>query len=132
MLPSGRVSRMEIQSMKMAQKAKELVQSVKGNKEDYLRFARGLGSMIVQNGLAGTLVFLKQKKQNELIEHLKQLTKLQTGSDELISALVDSKNVVDSSSAHNYLRTQSAVLESTKWLKRYAEIILGSESNEHT
>mgnify|MGYP000916286692 CR=1 FL=1 len=123
---------MEIQSMRMAQKAKELVQSVKGNKEDYLRFARGLGSMFVQNGLAGTLIFLKQKKQFELIEHLKELTKLQTGSDELISMLVDSTNVSDLGSAHNYLRTQSAALESTKWLKRYAEVILGSESNDHT
>jgi len=86
----------------------------------------------VQNGLAGTLIFLKQKKQFELIEHLKELTKLQTGSDELISMLVDSTNVSDLGSAHNYLRTQSAALESTKWLKRYAEVILGSESNDHT
>lgn len=120
---------MEIQSMKMAQKAKELVQGVSGNKEDYLRFARGLGSMIVQNGLAGTLVFLKQKGQDEVINHLRELVGLQSGSTVVFDQIL-AKGALQID-AREYLKSQSAALDATKWLKRYAEIILGNGSDKN-
>jgi CRISPR-associated protein Cmr5 len=53
--------------------------SSKEDKDKYLSTVKGLGSMIIQSGLYGTILFLKVKKHDKLIEHLDALIEIQTG-----------------------------------------------------
>jgi len=114
--------------IEIAKKAAELVMNFKkdANEEkrgEYLRAVRNLGPMIIQNGLAGALLFAKKKDwPSQLFEHVDELVQLLTGVNEV------SKKVENGSIFHqDYLRLQLAALEGVKWLKRYSEIILGGE-----
>lgn len=113
--------------IKIAKKAAELVTFVQENcskdqKEEYLRTIKGLGSLVIQNGLAGAILFIMKKDQKEVIEHLDQLIEIKTGVSK-ISEKVKNGEIYK----ENYLRTQIAALDSIKWLKRYAEILLGGD-----
>jgi len=113
---------MEILSLKFAKKAMELVKNVPENeKEDYLKAVRRLGSMITQNGVLGTMVFLKQKNKDTLLKHLEIMV------GEMIGVNDFSLETLKDMDFGKYLRVQVAALESSKWLKRYAEILLGGD-----
>jgi CRISPR-associated protein Cmr5 len=110
--------------IEVAKKAAELVGSIQEDrKEEYLRTVRGLGSLVIQNGLAGAVLFTIKKGSQEVIDHLDQLVEIKTGVSKL-SEKVKSGDIYQ----QKYLQVQIAVLDCIKWLKRYAEILLGGDS----
>ncbi|NPU90206.1 MAG: type III-B CRISPR module-associated protein Cmr5 [Fervidobacterium sp.] len=100
--------------------------SSKEKKDKYLSTVKGLASMIIQNGLYGTILFLKVKGHDELIKHLDTLVQIQTGEENF------SQQVIDGTAEQNskYFKIQYAALEGVKWLRRYADIYLGGEEND--
>lgn len=123
--------------LEMAQLAKTLVLELekKKDKEEYLRRAKGLGSMIIQNGLAGTVLFLKKKGPQEILEHLDKLiaykTKIENVSEKIVKDIKsDQKSDQEQHgelTSEQYLKAQNAALEAAKWLRRYADILLGGD-----
>ncbi|MGC9771003.1 type III-B CRISPR module-associated protein Cmr5 [Fervidobacterium islandicum] len=99
----------------------EMVNKEQNEKEKYLNTVKGLGSMIIQNGLYGTILFLMVKKQDKIIEHIDKLIEVQTGVKNF-SALVKEGEVQRNT---EYFKRQYAALEGVKWLRRYADIYLG-------
>lgn len=62
---------MKTLSLELAKLAMNLIEEVEEDKrDDYLRTVKSLGSMIVQNGLMGTILFLKKKGKNKVVDHL--------------------------------------------------------------
>lgn len=102
--------------------------SSKEKKDKYLSTVKGLGSMIIQNGLYGTILFLKVKEHDKLIEHLDALIEIQTGEKNF------SQKVINGTAEQNskYFKIQYAALEGVKWLRRYADIYLGGEEDDST
>lgn len=110
--------------IEVAKKAAELVGSIqKDRKEEYLRTVRGLGSLVIQNGLAGAMLFTIKKGPKEVIDHLDQLIEIKTGVSKL-SEKVKNGDIYQ----QRYLQLQIEALDCIKWLKRYAEILLGGDS----
>ncbi|AJC73731.1 CRISPR-associated protein Cmr5 [Pseudothermotoga hypogea DSM 11164 = NBRC 106472] len=105
--------------LEMARRAMEKVKEVANeaqSKQEYLTLARKLGSMIIQNGLIGTITYLKNKSQGFVIlGHLYELVSQQIPVD--ISK-------PESVPERDYFKVQAVALEASKWLKRYAEILL--------
>ncbi|WGS65178.1 type III-B CRISPR module-associated protein Cmr5 [Marinitoga aeolica] len=108
--------------------AKDLVlnNSNRLNEEDkkiYRSLIKGLGSMIIQNGLYGTLVFLRAKaKTHHLavfddIQHFLKEKNLFQG-DDLLEFLENTENLSV---------IQDRVLEFTNWYRRYADIFIGGD-----
>ncbi len=123
----------EYKGLKMAEIAMNAVKEMigKSNKDEYLRRVKGLGNMIIQNGLAGTVLFIKKKGPKEVLEHLDRLvefkTKIPNISEKIVNELKNTQNsTLDS---NQYLEAQSAALEGVKWLRRYADIFLGGEES---
>ena len=122
----------------LIKKAVECVREIdkigsKEKKDKYLSTVKGLGSMIIQNGLYGTILFLKVKARNEpinneLIKHLDTLIEIQTGEKNF------SEKVINGTAEQNskYFKIQYAALEGVKWLRRYADIYLGGEEDDST
>ncbi|MGC9797401.1 type III-B CRISPR module-associated protein Cmr5 [Fervidobacterium riparium] len=94
-------------------------------KEKYLSTVKGLGSMIIQNGLYGTILFLLVKGHDDVVKHLDRVIKLQTGEENF------SEKVKRAEALQNpqYFKIQYAALEGVKWLRRYADIYLGGEED---
>ncbi|PLV57160.1 type III-B CRISPR module-associated protein Cmr5 [Thermotoga sp. SG1] len=122
---------MEILSLKLGKKAMELVREISENdkvsekeKDDYLKTVKKLGSLIVQNGILGAMIFLEEKKKNTVLNHLKKLIEEMTGIGNL------SEDMMNNIDIEKYLKIQIAALEASKWLKRCAEILIGGEKNE--
>lgn len=113
--------------IELAKKAAQLIASMQNSdrKEEYLRAIKGLGSLVMQNGLIGALLITMKKGPEQIVEHLDQLIELRTGVKDY-SKKVKEGNI----EMQNYLYVQTASLEAIKWLKRYAEIILGGDSSE--
>ncbi|HCZ06897.1 MAG TPA: type III-B CRISPR module-associated protein Cmr5 [Thermotogae bacterium] len=122
--------------LEMAQLAKNLVLELekKKDKEEYLRRAKGLGSMIIQNGLAGTVLFLKKKGPQEILEHLDKLiaykTKIENVSEKIVKDIKSDQEQHGELTSEQYLKAQNAALEAAKWLRRYADILLGGDRDE--
>lgn len=114
-------------NLEMAYKAMALVKSVeKGKREDYLRAVRGLGSMIMGNGIAATLLFLKKKGLCDVIGHLDELLYLKTNIEGFSSRVIDEKAGKPLTAAE-YLNAQMAAVDGVSWLKRYAEIYFSGD-----
>jgi len=117
----------------MAQKALNLVKELQNsnNKEEYLRAVKGLGNMIIQNGLAGTILFLKKKGPKEVLEHLDELvayrTKIESISEKIVKDIKDNRDQSQGLTSEQYLKAQTAALEAAKWLRRYADIFFGGD-----
>lgn len=109
-------------AMKAAECVKEMLKKPQNEQETYLSWVRGLGSMIMQNGLAGAVLFLKVKKQEEIVKHLKELLSIH-GLKSLIDEIIEDPKIQQ----HDYIRAQLVALEGVKWLRRYAEIFLKKE-----
>ncbi|HEY8541167.1 MAG TPA: type III-B CRISPR module-associated protein Cmr5 [Pseudothermotoga sp.] len=113
--------------IEVAKKAAELVASIRESQnkiqEEYLRTIRGLGSLVIQNGLAGAILFTIKKESKEVVEHLDQLIEIKTGVSKLSKKIEDGDIY-----KQKYLQIQIAALDCIKWLKRYAEILLGGDS----
>ncbi|AEX84854.1 CRISPR-associated protein Cmr5 [Marinitoga sp. 1135] len=89
-------------------------------KDDYRSLIKGLGSMIIQNGLYGTLVFLKAKNKdhhkavfNDIEQYLKEKG-LFKGED-LLTFLENTEELST---------IQEKVLEFTNWYRRYVDIFI--------
>lgn len=114
-------------NLETAYKAMALVKSVEeGKREDYLRAVKGLGSMIMENGIAATLLFLKKKGLGDVIGHLDKLLYLKTNIEDFSSRVIDGK-AGEPLTASEYLSAQMAAVDCAGWLKRYAEIYFGGE-----
>ncbi|MBM7560012.1 type III-B CRISPR module-associated protein Cmr5 [Marinitoga litoralis] len=91
--------------------------------EDNKKIYRSLGSMIIQNGLYGTLVFLKAKGETHHlavfgdIQHFLKEKNLFQGND-LLEFLENTENLSV---------IQDRVLEFTNWYRRYADIFIGGD-----
>ncbi|OAA26687.1 hypothetical protein AT15_06320 [Kosmotoga arenicorallina S304] len=108
--------------MTLSEWAKIQVSSVVKNvQENYCQEIKGLGSMLTQNGIYGTLAFYKVKKANKpaaetIISQFKRLA-----LDYLkIENLEDFPELSNS----QYLKLQALAVEATSWLRRYADILL--------
>lgn len=99
---------------------------LQGNsKTAYRSTIKGIGSMIIQNGLYGTLLFLRSKSKEHHCAILKDIkyyleeTKLVKENtkniDELITLLENSENLSI---------IQNRVLEFVNWYRRYVEIFI--------
>jgi len=114
-------------NLEMAYKAMALVKSVEdGKREDYLRAVRGLGSMIMENGIAATLLFMKKKGLVDVIRHLDELLYLKTNVEDFSSRVIDEKAGKPLTAAE-YLNAQMAAVDGASWLKRYAEIYFSGD-----
>ncbi len=98
-------------------------------KQDYLRKIKGLGNMIIQNGLFGAIAFHKVKKEK----------KGNAGSKKIISQIQDFgecflriKDITDFPKLdnHDFLKSQRLFLEAVGWLRRFAEIYLGDDEDD--
>lgn len=105
-----------------AECVKEILKE-KDEKEKYLSNVKGLGSLIIQNGLAGAILFIKKKGSDKLIEHIDKIIKLQTGEEEFSQKIINGEDIPP----QKYMQLQLAVLEGVKWLRRYADILLGGD-----
>ncbi len=110
--------------IEVAKKAVELIVSIRDDKkEEYLRTVRGLGSLVVQNGLLGAILFTKKKGPQEVVDHLEQLIRIKIGSDKFSMNEIINGSITQ----EKYLQIQIAALDCIKWLKRYSEILLGGD-----
>ncbi|HNW46472.1 MAG TPA: type III-B CRISPR module-associated protein Cmr5 [Thermotogota bacterium] len=107
-------------SLELAQWAKKRVNINQDKGTEYKQLVKGLGAMIIQNGLLGTLLYLKAKSKPH---HLAVM--------EDIFEFLKSKGVPNPQnlqfSEEKYLRLTSEVLEMNKWLRRYADILIESK-----
>lgn len=111
---------MENNTLKLSQWAKEVIAGHAQSKElttEYISFIKGLGSMIIQNGLLGTLIFMevKEKAHHKLIyeDVLKFL-------DWKGYKYGKEKNI--QFAENEYLKISQEVLNLITWLRRYADI----------
>ena len=91
-------------------------------RENYLQEIKGLGSMITQNGIYGTLAFYKVKINNKpaaetIISQLNNLAEDYLNINNLDNFPELSNSV--------YLRLQALAIDAVSWLRRYADILLG-------
>lgn len=108
--------------------AKEKVKEVKNmsheEQKSYKQEIKGLGSMIVQNGLYGTLAFYNVKQSNKpaagiIINQLSDLVR------KFLS--IENLNEFPQLDNAKYLHAQELVLEAISWLRRYADILIEEE-----
>ena len=115
-------------NLEMAYKAMAMVKSVEEKRrEDYLRTVRGLGSMIMGNGIAATLLFLKKKGFDDAIKHLDELIGLKADMKDFSARIFSESMTNKSLTAAEYLNAQLAAIDGASWLKRYAEIYFGGD-----
>ncbi|ABR31505.1 CRISPR-associated protein Cmr5 [Thermosipho melanesiensis] len=96
--------------------------------KSYKSLIKGLGAMIIQNGLYGTLVFLKAKGENKTSKkHYHYVF-------EDIKHFLNEKGLFSNNDILEYLeRTenlseiQERVLELVNWYRRYVEIFISDE-----
>lgn len=96
------------------------------DKKEYLSRVKGIGSLVIQNGLAGAVLFtknIKKKGTEKVIEHLNKLIEEQTGIKDFSEKLINGEEFTQQA----YLQMQYAALEGIKWLRRYADILLGGD-----
>lgn len=106
-----------------AECVKEMLNLSDKEKEKYLSTVKGLGSFIIQNGLAGTILFVKKKGPEKVIEHIDKLIEKQTGVKDFSKEVINGKDLPQ----QKYIQMQYAALEGIKWLRRYADILLGGD-----
>ncbi len=108
--------------------AKERVSSILGKCEkiqkSYKSEIKGLGSMLLQNGLYGTIAYYKVREKDsskEILDHLKSL----------LLERMDIPDITEMNPINDfdYIKAQTIVLEAVKWLRRYADILIEGEDN---
>lgn len=115
--------------MKLNQWAKEKVKSIAINKnirKSYKSEIKGLGSMVTQNGLYGTLAFYLVKDSNKPAAE-----SIRNQIAELLQDRLDITNINDFPELNNdvYLRAQELVLDAISWLRRYADIFIEDDNS---
>jgi len=106
--------------LKVAEYAKVRVIKNQSKGSEYKNLVKGLGAMIIQNGLLATLLFLKSKDKphhKAVMEDIFEFMKLR--------GIPNPQNMQYDES--RYLRLTSEVLEMNKWLRRYADILIESK-----
>ncbi|MBP6983934.1 MAG: type III-B CRISPR module-associated protein Cmr5 [Thermotogae bacterium] len=86
----------------------------------YKNFVKGLGAMIIQNGLLGCLLFLTFKKDIHLKAVMEDVFEFMKWR-----GIQNPQNM--EFSEEKYLKITSEVLEMNKWLRRYADILIESK-----
>lgn len=112
--------------------AKEKIKNIsqKEIKGKYKQEIKGLGSMIVQNGLYGTLAFYNVKKEKKEFEEVAKVIVKQL--KDLASTYLNIKDFDQFPPLENekYLRAQELAIEAVSWLRRYADILIKEEEEE--
>ncbi|KAF2956646.1 type III-B CRISPR module-associated protein Cmr5 [Marinitoga sp. 38H-ov] len=105
--------------------AKDLVlkNANKSYKKEYRSFIKGLGSMIIQNGLYGTLVFLKAKGKEHHLQIFNDIEEFLTKKD-----LIKGDDLLEFlEKTDNLSLIQDRVLEFANWYRRYVDIFIGGD-----
>lgn len=108
------------QTLEIARWAKERVEMNLSKGSEYKNLVKGLGSMIMQNGLLATLLFLKAKNKphhKAVLEDIFECLKKKGVANPEKMQFEDKK----------YLFLTTEVLEMNKWLRRYADILIESK-----
>ncbi|KAF2961059.1 type III-B CRISPR module-associated protein Cmr5 [Fervidobacterium sp. 2310opik-2] len=124
---------------KIAKLAAECVKDFEKNVQDsserkkYVSRIKGLGSLIVQNGLAGAIVFIKAKEKGQagkaILDHLNKIIEEKTGEKDFVEKITNPDNTEEIMQS-KYLQIQMTALEGVKWLRRYADILLSEEETQ--
>ncbi len=106
----------------LSQWAKERVLLHLNLKSEYKNLVKGLGAMIIQNGLLGTMIFLETKagEKKHFDAVLKDLQEC------LKKEGMNNPEKMEFEEA-TYLQLTTKVLDMIKWLRRYADILIESE-----
>ena len=109
--------------------AKQRVSSVlqKNDKvqKSYKSEIKGLGSMILQNGLYGTIAYYKVREKDssqQILSDIKELFKNKMQIADITK--MEPINDLD------YMKAQALALEAIKWLRRYADILIEDETKK--
>lgn len=107
----------------LSQWAKERVLLSASLGSEYKNLVKGLGAMIIQNGLLGTMIFLEKKAKD--------------GKAHFHAALSDIQEYLKKEGMNHpeqmafeestYLSLTAKVLDMIKWLRRYADILIEGE-----
>ncbi len=109
--------------------AKQRVSSVlqKNDKvqKSYKSEIKGLGSMILQNGLYGTIAYYKVREKDSSQQILSDIK-------ELIAKKMQIADITKMEPINDldYMKAQSIALEAIKWLRRYADILIEDETKK--
>lgn len=111
-------------------KIKEVKMTSHEKQKSYKQEIKGLGSMIVQNGLYGTLAFYNVKKEKKEFEEVAKVIVKQL--KDLASTYLNIKDFDQFPPLENekYLRAQELAIEAVSWLRRYADILIKEEEEE--
>ncbi len=114
------------QTLQLAHWAKERVLKNKKLGSEYKSLVKGIGAMIIQNGLLGTMVFLQSKaggKENHYAAVLEDFF-----------MFLEMKGMKEPRSMEfeddSYIRLTKQSLEMVKWLRRYVGIFLAGKEDE--
>ncbi|HPE69772.1 MAG TPA: type III-B CRISPR module-associated protein Cmr5 [Thermotogota bacterium] len=115
---------MPIQVLQLSAWAKERVNHNAALGSEYKNLVKGLGAMIIQNGLLGTIVFLRvkaadRKPHRAVIEDIQAFLNNEGYRVDLFGDI--------SFRDEEYLQITTRVLEMVKWLRRYVDILIQGE-----
>lgn len=82
---------------------------------------KGLGSMIIQNGLYGTIAYMKAKDSSN--NEYKKIVKILDDGCKYFKKIEKISNF-DEMEDNKYLETQDLILDIIKWLRRYVDIFI--------
>jgi CRISPR-associated protein Cmr5 len=109
--------------------AKERVTKVLDLKDNirrsYKSEIKGLGSMILQNGLYGTIAYYKVREKDSSRQILADIRDLL--ADKMIIVDVTKMEAMNDL---DYMKAQAIVLDAIKWLRRYADILIEGEADD--
>ena len=93
----------------------------KDKKKQFKSEVKGLGSMIIQNGLYGTIAYMKAKDSSSN-EYEKIVRILDDGCKDFKK--IENISNFDEMEDNKYLETQDLILDIIKWLRRYVDIFI--------
>ena len=103
--------------------AKQRVSSVLQKNDEvqksYKSEIKGLGSMILQNGLYGTIAYYRVREKDSSQQILSDIREILANKMRIVD--VTKMEAIDDL---DYMKAQSLVLEAIKWLRRYADILI--------
>jgi len=114
-------------------RVEEVLQLSSEAQKSYRSEIKGLGGMILQNGLFGTIAYYKVKRNREserrsskalelILAHIEGAVIERIGIDRI----TEMEPIDDTT----YMRAQESVVDATKWLRRYADILIATEGED--
>lgn len=94
-------------------------------RRSYKSEIKGLGSMILQNGLYGTIAYYKVREKDSSQQILSDIKEL-IAKKMRIADITKMEPVNDL----DYMKAQAMALDAIKWLRRYADILIEGEADD--